>query len=116
MNADNTATNEMQIEKTLNRLGEILLELHEAGVQVAISKDDIWLDNAPRKLMEVLERHGLRRNSRDAEDARRPGRPRIPVDIVQIHAMRAAGHSLRQISRATGTSKTRVSAILKVPL
>jgi hypothetical protein len=47
---------------------------------------------------------------------RRPGRPRIPADIVQIHAMRAAGHSLRQISRATGTSKTRVSAILKVPL
>lgn len=44
---------------------------------------------------------------------KRLGRPRVPVNVEQIHRLRSQGLSLREIGKQTGVSRTMVMDVLK---
>ena len=54
---------------------------------------------------------GLRRA---VENGTKLGRPRVEVDVEEVHRLRAQGLSLRAIAKATGISRTTVSDLLSV--
>jgi len=52
---------------------------------------------------------GLRRA---VANGKKLGRPRVAVDVEEVHRLRAQGLSLRDIAKATGISRTTVSDLL----